>query len=98
MFTHLVDLSRSIQSNIFLKEDKGILVAAIGDFGSAKLEDTDNFVISMSTVNTSLAWTPPEYIRGSTTNYSSPTAAGDVWSFGCTILEVCGIFNGILNA
>lgn len=76
------------QSNILLKVQGGVLTAAIGDFGSAKLENPDLVTIAKSTVNTSLAWTPPEYVSKKGVDYSSPTAAGDIWSFGCTILEV----------
>lgn len=78
----------SLQSNIFLKSEGEALSAAIGDFGSAKLENPDMIVIAKSTASTSIAWTPPEYVSEHTVDYSSPTVAGDIWSFGCTILEV----------
>lgn len=84
-----------------MRRQDGNLEAAIGDFGSAKLENPDLFNIAKSTATTSLAWTPPEYISDGIINYSSPSEAGDVWSLGCTILEVCtglaGVFSSLLN-
>ena len=62
--------------------------AAIGDFGSAKLTDPKVFPIINSSTSPSFAWTPPDYFEGGKVNYSNPTIFGDVWSFGCTVIEV----------
>ncbi|KAI5115047.1 hypothetical protein M0805_007961 [Coniferiporia weirii] len=76
--------------NIFVKRDaeRG-LVAALGDFGSAKAGYTTSFFIEASTLRYSLDWVPPEYLRGDgDIDFSKPTQHGDIWSFGCTFLEI----------
>lgn len=84
-FNHM----HNAQDNIFLKVVSGGLLAALGDFGSAKFEDSEQYRIEKSTSITTVEWAPPEYIIDGKLNYSNPTSEGDIWSFGCTILEVC---------
>ncbi|EJC99805.1 kinase-like protein [Fomitiporia mediterranea MF3/22] len=70
--------------------------ARIMDFGSAKLEEAENGLQKTSNTSApvSLPWTPPEYVKvDNSTNqsmidYANPTRAGDIWSFGCTFLEM----------
>lgn len=81
-----------------MRTENGELVAAIGDFGTAKLEDTSIFVIAKTTARNSMAWTPPEYVsKGGGIDYSTPTTEGDIWSLGCTIFEVRVIRACVLN-
>ena len=66
--------------------------ARISDFGSAKLMETDAEIQISTTGVVSMAWTPPEYVRNINgtivVNFRNPTTMGDMWSFGCTLLEV----------
>ncbi|KAL5536304.1 hypothetical protein ACEPAF_125 [Sanghuangporus sanghuang] len=70
--------------------------ARIADFGSTKLFEMENEVqiTGGTSAPVSMPWTPPEYVKRSDTtddviiDYSHPTCAGDIWSFGCTFLEV----------
>ncbi|KAL5530912.1 hypothetical protein ACEPAG_3788 [Sanghuangporus baumii] len=76
-------------SNIMVRKlDDGRLVAAIGDFGAAKLMDPEVFPIQNSSTTPSLCWTPPEYIVNGLEDYSKPTIHGDIWSFACTVIEI----------
>ena len=68
-------------------------MAALGDFGSAKFADEENFKVDNSTGIDTVEWAPPEYIVDGKLQYSALTSEGDVWSFGCTLLEVCVLSN-----
>ena len=84
--------------------------ARISDFGSTKLFEMENDVqiTGVTSASVSMPWAPPEYLRRSDTaddiviDYSHPTCAGDIWSFGCTFLEVSRrfvlIFDTLLNS
>lgn len=74
-----------------------VLVARISDFGSAKFAQAEagTEIMGGTSAPISYPWAPPEYIKVSTTctqkvdiDFTNPTTAGDVWSFGCTFLEV----------
>lgn len=89
-----------MQSNILVEEmisgQGERFRARIADFGSAKLFEIENDVqvTGGTSASISMPWTPPEYVTYSDTtgdaviDYSHPTCAGDIWSFGCTFLEV----------
>ncbi len=63
----------------------GMLVALLGDFGSAKdFEDLQVLDIQNSTVETTLAYNSPEQVR----NPHNVDGVKDMWSFGCVALEV----------
>lgn len=79
----------AFKKNIYVRMENGNLVAALGDFGTAKLEEPNMFAIARTTARNTMAWTPPEYLSsGGIVDYSKPTTEGDIWSLGCTILEV----------
>jgi len=73
-------------SNIMLNRiPDGMLVALLGDFGSAKdFEDLQVLDIQNSTVETTLAYNSPEQVR----NPHNVDGAKDMWSFGCVALEL----------
>lgn len=84
---------------MLLKEDtNGNLVGVLADFGSCKLLE-DQY--SSSSAQTSLAWAPPEYCKlgefSDETYHRGLTAMGDMWSFGCTVLEVSNLFQKKLH-
>jgi len=74
-------------ANILVAKKGGVAYASITDFGSCKFRDCQEFMISKSTKMDTLPWTPPEYCI-SVDGYRNPTTSGDIWSFGCTILEI----------
>lgn len=51
-------------------------------------EDMEKFSIINSTSPKSVGWAPPEYVVGNAISYENATSHGDIWSLGCTILEV----------
>lgn len=51
-------------------------------------EDIEKFSIANSTSPKSVGWAPPEYVEGNLVSYVNATSNGDIWSFGCTMLEV----------
>ncbi|XP_022131406.1 probable LRR receptor-like serine/threonine-protein kinase At3g47570 [Momordica charantia] len=72
-------------SNIVLSED---MTAKVGDFGLARLlmesENSQSYSITSTHVlKGSIGYVPPEYGQG-----RKPTTAGDVYSFGVTLLEI----------
>ncbi|TDL22597.1 kinase-like protein [Rickenella mellea] len=75
---------RDLKATNVLIDDNG--VALLGDFGNSK------FLVSVGEIPSSDPapddWTPPEYIRHDQVGYHSPTTEGDMWSFGCTFIEI----------
>ena len=65
-----------------------MLIGCISDFGSAKFLDDSGIDLAYTTVMASMAWCPPEYLFDERPHYSNPTTHGDIWSLGCTLLEV----------
>lgn len=52
----------AFKKNIYVRMENGNLVAALGDFGTAKLEEPNIFAIARTTARNTMAWTPPEYL------------------------------------
>ncbi|XP_022962556.1 probable LRR receptor-like serine/threonine-protein kinase At3g47570 [Cucurbita moschata] len=71
-------------SNILLDAD---MTAKVGDFGLARLlmesANTQSSITSTHVLKGSIGYLPPEYGYG-----MKPTTAGDVYSFGVTLLEL----------
>ncbi len=59
--------------------------ARLTDFGNSKDVHADNKIISST--QRSYDWTPPEYIQDEEA-YHNPEPSADVWSVGCTYVEV----------
>ena len=78
------------QSNILITVQDNILVACISDFGSAKFSFAKEYDIALSTKSGVLDWLSPECVTEITVPplHSTPIPASDIWSWGCTFLEV----------
>ncbi|KAL5536293.1 hypothetical protein ACEPAF_114 [Sanghuangporus sanghuang] len=76
-------------SNIFVKEENRALVACIADFGSAKFAFNSEYDVSSSTRTGMFHWIAPEQLQDQESGKNdSPICASDIWSFGCTFLEI----------
>lgn len=66
--------------------------ARLSDFGSAKLLSALTEIPGGSTSVTSAHWVAPEHIirsdDGYSVSFSNATTYGDIWAFGCTMIEV----------
>jgi len=69
--------------NVLLKQENGLLVLKIADFGLARL---GNYVLH-SDATWVHSWSAPEIIRGNKTG-ANYTPKSDVWSFGVTFWEI----------
>ena len=85
-YARMFNQSTTLQSNIMVDYENGFVVARISNFGSAKLLDPALNQVINSTRSASNAWQPPEYTNPEI--YANPKSSYDMWSFGCTILEV----------
>ena len=65
----------------------GNLTAMLGDLGFAK-DFSGRFVVENSSTGASNLWMAPEYHKNPSLLKSTRDGSGDIWSFGCTILEV----------
>ena len=78
-----------MKSNVLLEKINGCWNARLTDFGSCKLRD---YGIENSTAMTNLRWSPPEitklYDDNRVKKPNMITDRWDIWSFGCTMLEV----------
>ncbi|TDL19268.1 kinase-like protein [Rickenella mellea] len=69
--------------NILVNNDERALIT---DFGNAKfIGDDSNFI---SSLRYSLNWTPPEYLIDPQKFHHGYRTFGDMWSYGCTVIEV----------
>ncbi len=66
-------------------------MALLSDFGSAK-DFGDLLPIENSTKRVSLQWLAPELVEDSDRMHDFNNGAGDMWAFGCTMVEVSSIF------
>lgn len=81
-------LSVAFKANLLLdwSASEGTLTGALTDFGSRKmLNSVQNFDSSDTYAP---AWQPPEYVSDKSAFHDDYTTYGDMWSFGCTFLEV----------
>ena len=75
------------KANILVQEINRSVRGILIDFGSSKLLEMDALKGLNSTQSYSAQWMPPEYILNPD-EYSHPTTYGDIWSLGCTGIEV----------
>jgi len=73
--------------NILLDTRNGELTALLSDLGSAR-DFSGLFVVADSSLMSSFEWCPPEYLSDVDAPKTAEDGSGDVWSYGCTVLEV----------
>lgn len=72
-----------------MKEANRTFVACIADFGSAKFAFDSDYDVTSSTKSGMLHWMAPEQLQDQENGKNSiPIRQSDIWSFGCTFLEV----------
>jgi serine/threonine protein kinase len=86
---HAHNYLKILQENILVDISKGGgAIALLSDLGVSK--DFDGlFPVDHSSKKWSICWSAPEIVRNPSL-WSKPDAMySDIWSFGCTVLEVC---------
>jgi len=63
------------------------MIAILGDLDQAK-DFSGEYIIENTTARSSLMWMAPEIFNNPQKCHLEDTYMGDIWSLGCTVIEV----------